>query len=381
MNIEALLTSILRQTTTKMAPDDSKIIQSILDQIKLKNFISSDETDKIHTIIKKYKIFVTPYIKYYIEVFTNSKIIFNETLGKIIIDIEDDPKFKKIISITSNSNTKNFIKYINGNNTLLRFHFWDIQNKKWKLALIEKNIEFISHLINEFKSTVIVNDELKLYIDKIREIKNNKTIYIPTLIKENDYYKFNNLPNNEKLFDNLSDALFEAKKSGVNSIDPNIYSTNEYKNYTATETKFFNDRKFINIENINELKNLSKYLLPTIVMLPDNNELEILKECLTFFNSIGVNDNEISVLFRLSNTYSKDFNSYIKDRGINYLCNNTTKVIFIKKVIPKIIFQTNINHKTIIVFKSKNRTVIPFRTRLFMSNTLNNITIGNETKV
>lgn len=381
MTIDSLLTAILRQSKSKISPDDLTFINNILEEIKSKNFISSENTNKLSSTIKKYKKFLTPYLKYYLEMFTNNKIKFNETLSNIIIDIEDDPKFKKVITITSNSNTGNLLKYINGNNTLLKFHFWDIYSKKWKLALVEKNIEFISHLHKEFKSSVILNNQLKEYIDKVNEIKNNKTIYIPTLIKENNCYKFNNLPNNEKLFDNLSDALFEAKKSGVNSIDPNIYSTDEYKNYTTAESNFFSIKKYINIENINELKNLSKYLFPVIVMLPDNNELETLKECLEFFNSTGINDNEVSVLFRLSNTYSKDFNSYLKERGINYLCNNTTKVIFIKKVIPKIIFQKNINHKTMIIFKSKNRNVIPFRTRLFISNTLNTITIDNETKV
>lgn len=381
MTIDSLLTGIIRQSKSKISPDDLTFINNILEEIKSKNFISSENTNKLSTIIKKYKRFLTPYLKYYLEMFTDNKLKFNEPLSNIIIDIEDDPKFKKVITITSNSNSGNLLKYINGNNTLLKFHSWDIHSKKWKLALIEKNIEFISHLHKEFKTNVILNDELKEYIDKVNEIKNNKAIYIPTLIKENNFYKFNNLPNNEKMFDNLSDALFEAKKSGVNSIDANIYSSEEYKKYTAIETKFFNDRKFINIENINELKNLSKYLLPVIVMLPDNTELETLKECLEFFNSIGINDNEVSVLFRLSNTYNKDFNSYLKDRGINYLCNNTTKVIFIKKVIPKIIFQKNINHKTIIVFKNRNKNVIPFRTRLFITNTLNTITIDNETKV
>lgn len=375
MTLEALLSSLLRQVDSKMSTHDLEYVSAILIQIKSQNFITAIQSNELIKIIKGYKKYLTPYTKHYLDQYVrSSKFELDEELkSDIVIKLENSEKFKKLITITSAFNIT-LTRYIKSNNSLVKFLSWSPVLKNWSMTLNETNIKFISLLCKEFSNNIIIDPELQQYINQVDEILNNSKQYIPQLIKENNLYKFKNTMHNIT-FDNLSDALYESKKLDIKSIDQNIIESPEYKNFTETELNFLSKSRKIIISKISELENLSKYLFPTIVMLPDDKELDALKECIEFFNSIGINNSEISVLFRLSNSYDKNFNTYIKDRNINYLCDNTTKVIFIKKVIPKIIFQKNINHTTLINFNSK-RITYPYRSRLFLKNTLNEIIVS-----
>lgn len=375
MTLEALLSSLLRQVDSKMSTYDLEYVSAILTQIKSQNFITSNQSNELIKIIKEYKKHLTSYTKYYLDQYVrSSKFELDEELkSDILIKLENSEKFKKLITITSAFNIT-LTRYIKSNNSLVKFLSWNPVLKNWSMTLNETNIKFISLLCKEFSKNVIIDPELQQYINQVDEILNNSKQYIPQLIKENNLYKIQNLPNSTT-FDKLTDALYESKKLNVKEIDKNIIESDEYKNFTETDRNFFSTKKRIHINKIDELKNLTNYIFPVIIILPNSRELEALKECIKFFNSSGINNDEISVLFRLSNTYDKNFNSYLKERKINYLCNNNTKVIFIKKIIPKIIFQKNINHKTIITFNTK-KVDYPYRTRLFIKNTLNDISVS-----
>lgn len=374
MTLEGLLISIVRQAESKMSTYDLTYVNSIINQVKSQNFVTSNQSNELIKIIKEYKKHLTPFTKYYLDQYVrSSKYEANENLtSQILLNLENNQKFKKMITISSAFNIT-LTRYIKSNNSLIKFLSWNPEDKKWYMSLNEINIKFISVLCKEFNKNIIIDQELQNYINQVENVVNKSENYIPKLIKENNIYKFQNLPNTTT-FNNLSDALYESKILNVEKIDQNIIESNEYKNFTETELNFFSTKKRFNINKIVELKNLTNYILPVIVMLPDSRELDALKECLEFFNSLDIDNSKISVLFRLSNAYDKNFNSYLKERNINYLCNNTTKVIFIKKVIPKIIFQKNIKYKSLINFNTKN-TKYPYRTRLFIKNTINEISI------
>lgn len=379
ITLEGLLTSIVKQAPLKQ--EDLNYINAIIENIKQEKFITTKESNDLILIVKQYRKTIAPYLRSQLDQYVkNTKFSTTEPIdkNKILIKIENDIKLKKAITISSEFNL-NLSRFIKSNNSLIRQLSWDISSKKWKMALHEKNIEFISTLCSEFSTKTILDSELQNYIEEINSIKQNENLYFPTLIKEDDTFKFKNIKNNFTT-SNIYDALYEAKKRSITKIDTSITSLAEYNEIKKTDLEFLTNKKTITMDNIEDLSNLSNYIFPAIVVLPDEIELESLKHCLAFFNSIGIKNEEISVLFRLSNAYCKNFNVFVKDNNINYICSKNSKVIFIKKVIPKLIFQKGIEHTTLIHF-SNTYSNFPFRTRIFIKNTFNEIKINNATKL
>jgi hypothetical protein len=67
----------------------------------------------------------------------------------------------------------------------------------------------------------------------------------------------------------------------------------------------------------------------------------MLKKC-------GIDDHEMSVMFRLPNEGKGDFNVYVKDNNLNNEITGNTKVVFVSVKIPKPLVKTNVKFNAII---------------------------------
>ena len=82
-------------------------------------------------------------------------------------------------------------------------------------------------------------------------------------------------------------------------------------------------------------------------MLTDERNLHsALDSWYTMFKSSGVNKKEMTVLFR--SQMNKKFNELIKQNSLNNMLDDTTKVVFVKSKLPKILYKTGFKPKFII---------------------------------
>ena len=140
-------------------------------------------------------------------------------------------------------------------------------------------------------------------------------------------------PNADNLF-----LFYDRKvKLGLKHFD--TFEVEKSKSNLSVLTKKILDRKYpmINIDlkkwQLNHLTEcidqLQRYPLLVIVSMQDKRALEQLQQFHTQFKNL-VDPKDISVLVRLPNKGTgAEFNTYVKDNGINNSLANTTKIVYI----------------------------------------------------
>jgi hypothetical protein len=228
-------------------------------------------------------------------------------------------------------------------------------DKTWTCLLNEKNIISLMPFIEKFQFEV--EEEFSQYIDQINSIKENIEKYIPCLVFNNNSYQIINLPSNVDIpqLDTLENAVFTARKFGVTVWDNEI-EKQIHEEFDDTTIKYLksNPKEFFDLiaieKSLDDLKVVVKNLLPCAVIIPPRIELKKLKVSLEFFNQIGIANEEMSVLFRLSNATDEEFNQYVKANSLNSPLSNQTSVVFLNQQLPKTILLSNIKFNSILNF-------------------------------
>jgi hypothetical protein len=235
----------------------------------------------------------------------------------------------------------------------LRNTRWDSEKKHWRMTLAEENLIFCKTLTESFGFET--TEEIKDYFDQFQTIEKNLENYVPMLDRNQEGYFFKNFPFfTENLGNDLLTALFIARKYAVNFWTDSI--ENElYQLYNDTLiTKFLKspvDQKFeVGIEEnlLDQLKIILKFLTPCLVVLPSNQELSKLKFTLNLFSNLNIDQKDVSVMFRLSNTENPEFNQFVREKEINTLVNENTKIVVIGNKIPKPLIEQNLYFNSII---------------------------------
>jgi hypothetical protein len=101
--------------------------------------------------------------------------------------------------------------------------------------------------------------------------------------------------------------------------------------------------------------------------------LELLKE-------IGIENQEISVLFRLPSENGGDFNKFVKEEKLNSPVSETTKVVILSGKLPKTVFQSELKFNCVLNFNFYN---VHYTLANFMKNRHNviNVLADKKTKV
>lgn len=335
---------------------DKKFVLSLYNQLNSGIFFTEKQARLAVTVLKKYKI------KLSIE------------LNQDILSFLENPQYRhafrqinlyKTIEIISYKNSKRAIKvsFPYDENLISKFKkeksnfhqaFWDPDEKSWIFELHEKNLLFLSSLVKEFN--FIGDDEFMTYVEQIDKITNNVENYIPMVIKDDEYYVLKNVHSTIQgiLGDTLIPSLFEARKKGIftwsDEIETELENSNEYI-IVKRFLKSYNTKEFtINLEEtpLQHISSIVNNLFPCFVIVPGGSELEILKKNYEFFTSIGVENSNMSVLFRLSNKTDKEFNDYVRDQHLNNPIDDNSKVIYISNNIPKTFFESRININSVL---------------------------------
>ena len=225
--------------------------------------------------------------------------------------------------------------------------FYDKENKIHYFRLTERNVY---NIVSTFKDVTNfeVQEELLIYYEKLKQMKNNKQDYIPgiygmelkNLHSKSLEYAISSI--GAPTAENLCQFYDQKDRFGLHHFDEeDLYES--AKQLTPLSKKIINrnlSQVLVNstqytINNLAEVI-LELYRFPLLIVL---NEKFCYDELIQFhraFNGIIPNES-CSVLFRLdNNTDGTEFNQYIRANNLNNKVDNNTKIVYISNnKVPK----------------------------------------------
>lgn len=319
---------------------DEKISTSLAHQVMQGKAFTHKQAEIALRLVKKYRnqfqragvqnidqMLETPLYKFSLRTIDQSK------------SVQIDPVTKKfVVKFPFNQTLVTSLRNLNQQEKLTRAE-WDQERKWWTLEPNEVSLSFIANsLSNDFE----LDDQIKEYIEKYDQIRNNFEDYVPTLVKDNGTYKFKNIKTEFETTDLLT-ALVESAKLAVHVYDDTVSS--ELKEYVKTEPlakiyehnhnqKFFIDKsKYARLDVLRLIKNMN---VNTAIYVDENISAESLNKWADDLKEAGISLDDVGVFFRRKNdTEGIKFNTTVKELGLNKEANGSTKWAFLSNKFPK----------------------------------------------
>jgi hypothetical protein len=246
------------------------------------------------------------------------------------------------------------LKKVLGVNNLV----WDSEMKKWFSPLREENIYKIYNFGVENNFTF--SDEFKKFGIECTSYVNNIEDILPVIDVDDDLKPVLRnvspyMPDLETV-DVLS-ALFEGRKRGITTWSVKMDELLDNYDCHSLTKRFLRSEFFENFdinsttENISCIKDIVLNLNPCVFIIPGGTELQKLKMIQNFLESINLDSNCVSVLFRLSKhdkDDSSEFNQLVRDLKYNNPLTKDTKIAIISDKIRKPMIESNIKFNSVI---------------------------------
>lgn len=343
MYIEQLISIACTKNTVSSFHFDGKIFLSLFLQINNGSALTEKQGHLAVSLLKKYKTKIEACVGHEISVFLENpqfKLPFRVTNNTKKVSISKHTGYGKVIRVDFPYNEELVAKF-KENRHKLDTAFWEKDEKCWIFSLDEKSISFLMDLLPQYNFEF--DKEFENLIEQVKAIQKNLENLVPMLVFDGTSIKTVNtahtLPNFSS--NNFIETLIAAKNYGITIWDTTIQEKIDQLDIDPEVKKFIlNDpgQPFnVNAENtpIYEFREVLKYLFPCLVVIPDRKELEKLIKTVNMFNSMGVDNSEMTVLFRLSNETNENFNRYVKEYELNTPLTDKTKVVFVCNQIPK----------------------------------------------
>lgn len=371
MNIEDLI--ILLATRCQLNQFDSKIVESFYNQIFQGNGFTEKQSSLALKILERQspklsEILGTDISKYIANpVFRLKKRSIN--LGKRITVFEHS-EFGKAIKVEFPYN-ETLVEKIRKERVNLPFAAWDKEERAWIFSLNERSIQLLIPFVTN--EGFVPDDEFAGYMEQIKIIQENLEKYVPMVKFCENTIKFVNVNENvpQPNSNDILESLFLARKIGIHTWDDAVSGYLKESNINETVINFLNENPgttfSINLENFNfsDLSIIVKHLNPTVFIVPGGSELEKTQASIEFLNSIGIDNHEISVLFRLPKETGENFNNFVKELGLNNPLTEKTRAVFISSKVPKTIIDSGIKFNCVVNF---NFYSVHYTIREFVKN-------------
>lgn len=277
---------------------------------------------------------------------------------KIMSIIENDAQ-EKIISVVFPYN-EDLVKKFRDKRESLLYIEWISDKKCWHLGLDERSIVFLYGIKTQFE--FIVDEQLERYFEITENIFKNVEKYVPMATFLDNKVKFVNLPKNipEIKGQDLIETLILARNYGISTWDDSIQNHLSNENENISLIEFLNSNPGVNykwdIEKFteNSLVKILTHLFPILVVVPVGAELETCKKVLNLCQKMNIANNEISILFRLSNETDEKFNNFVRNNKLNNPISEKTKLIIISGRVPKTLIAKKINFNCILNYNLYN---------------------------
>jgi len=361
MDIESLICNLSSNLiATKITGWDSNLIHSFSHQISQGKSLTQKQANIGIKILKKHAKTlsavlskdITPYLIAPIFRYPVRTVI---SVKKISIDHHKD--YGKIIKVEFPFDDT-IISKIRSAKSQLNLAIWDAEEKYWVFSIDAKNICFLAALGAEGNFEFC--EEFANYIAQVEEIRKNVEKYVPMIVFENEKYKFINIPNFVPQPDSviLMESLFLARKSGIFTWSDEVEQQLQGADIDPLVRKFLkHDIKKHFILSLEEntvycLKKLLKYLTPCIFFIPGGREFDVTEQVIDILRSMDVEDEEISVLFRLPSEHGKEFNDYVRENRLNSPLSTKTRAVLISQKIPKPVIESKIHFHCVVNFSN-----------------------------
>jgi len=355
MNIEDLVAFSIRHPVP-LNSWDSRMMNSIYEQIAFKNSLTEKQGAAVVKILKRYHLAISLQVGQDILQYLENPS-YRLGIRKINtakrITVVDHELYERAIQVEFPFD-QNIIEAIKDKKNINHAGQWDSEKKSWIFPLSEYSIAHLKNIAQE--NSFEMDEEFASYAEQYNTVVKNIEQYIPILVAENEGVKIRNF--DEKLVnfssENILKSVFEARKLGVLTWGENI------EEYLETEEIDQNTRDFlrsdpstdfhINSEkyDIFALADIVKYLSPTLFIIPGGSELEKLQDCCNFLQGIGIEPNEVSVMFRMPKETHENFNNFVKNSGFNNPITSATRAVFISGKFPKPVLKSGIKFHTVI---------------------------------
>lgn len=352
MNIEDLISELVFARIS-LQTYDTNLVYSFYDQVSRGSGLTEKQSVLAVRILKRYSQQLSQFLNKDVSPFLQSPA-FRLPIRKISNDrrltIATHSTMGRVIKAVFPYNEKT-VENIRKNRDSIGQAQWDKDEKCWFFSLNENALQFLSTLEQfEYDETV------ELFINQIKDIHNDIEKYVPMLIVEDLTPKLKNCDKNmpDLNQNDFISAIFEARKRGVCTWDDTInrfIDSDEVDPITREFLKTDPGERFGVDSEIHQIFSLSTVvanLLPVMVVIPGGDELDKMTLARDFFKDLGIENEEMSVMFRLpSNTHGL-FNEYIKLNELNSPISEKTKVVFVSSKIPKPIFKSKIKFNCIL---------------------------------
>ena len=361
MYIEDLLPILLH--TTNLNSYDQKLIDSFYSQI---NYNGNAFTEKQANILIKISR------KYVPQILAKH--------GKDITNLLDHPTYKypirtvnqsKHISIITGKSGHKFIKvqfpfdeklveelkqyrknFVNG--------MWDAEERAWLISLEGRAVEFFSGWIGNRYFTA--DEEFQHLVDQLPAIIDNVENFVPMVVISQEKHQFVNVHPSvpQPTSTDIVKTMFEARLAGIEHWENDMNEKFDQLNVSELVVKFMKNPPetgfSINLEenSIMELVPMVANMSPCIITVPGGNELAKLKLALPMLKAAGLENSEISVLFRLPNDTNQDFNNFVKEEKLNSPITENTRAVFLSGKVPKPLFESGLKFNCVINFNFYN---------------------------
>lgn len=280
----------------------------------------------------------------------------------------DNPIYKNTFRIVDSSKTISIVKVNDSEFISVKFPFnhrisnslnfihKKVYDRNLKSFLIQINEQNITKIVEFGKNEFDIEDRLISYYNAIKNIKENPNNYLPCL-DYNSGLEIKNISQPvKKYFDtnsngNLLHDVFLSKLMGFHLTESCVSQIKNLdvdpvsKAIILDKNRRFAIKNYNNIDISNALANFGHWPI-MLVMTDDKNSTEVLNQWTHSLKNIGVESQEMSVLFR-SQT-DKSFNDFVKNNSLNNLVTADTKVVFIKYKTPKVLYRINFQPKIVI---------------------------------
>lgn len=356
MYIEQILNLTVGHSLINFSIFDQKILTSFWSQLNSGICLTEKQGNLCVTLLKKYKLKISQAVGHDISMFLENpqfKNAFRTINSKKNLKIIEHPTYFKAIKIDFPYD-EDIIKKFRSVKQNLHYATWDNEEKSWFVNLDESSIKFVDELVKDYG--FIADEELTKLLTQLESIKDNIELFVPMVVYQNEMVKFVNVsqycPQNTST-DFIESILF-AKELGIFTWDQQIEGKIDILPCTNMVKKFLRhdiSKPFdINLEenSLLELIPVIKFLLPCLVIISDNNELEKLEKTVNLFQKVGISLTDMNVLFRLSSDTNSEFNEYVRTNKLNSPISDKSKVAFIGTNVPKTILGPRLEFKSIL---------------------------------
>ena len=269
------------------------------------------------------------------------------------MSITDHILYGRVISVVFPYNEA-YVTRIKEQSGGVDYRTWSKDLKSWIFSLTETNLKFLMNFAIE--ENFEIDDELADLFSQAKEIMSNMEHHIPMLVIEDKIPKIINFDKNLPLLTSteILPAIFEARRKGIDTWDntiSNFLDSDEVDEITREFLKSEPGEKFSidsEIHGFSSLENIIKFMGPCLFVIPGGSELEKLIMAHEFLRSIGIENHQMSVMFRLPTESNVNFNNFVKNNGLNTPIKNDTQIVFISSKLPKPVLKSKIKFHAII---------------------------------